>query len=797
MTVNVQRWFIRCLAQAMAALIIVVGAATNTPVQAAEAQQAGAAIRGTIQDESGAVLPGVTVMARNVATGGSRSTVSDARGVYEIAQLEAGSYEVQGVLPGFRSEVVAVTLSAGATQTGDVVLEIAPLAETVTVMRTDQDLSAVPQSVAVVQRDQIEYAQRRTSLDEALRGIPGLFVQNRRNYGLSGGIGLSIRAPQPRFGLRGLAIIQDGIPITTADGTTEPGNVDLGSVGRIDVVRGPSSVLYGNAAGGVINLNTTFDTSRRLTITPDIQFGSYGYNRQQVRVDGGNAGTQFMGSVSRFETDGFRQNSAAEITQANVVVRQVLSPRTEIRGVFNLYDAPFAESASFLNEEDARADPVRGPDGECLSGACLARGVALARHWGEGTTQGQGGLTVEHRFSDAQMFRATGWGMWRDLAAIGAFQNIELSRTGFGFRSEYIGETQVGSVGIEVAAGLDISSQNDDRQEFGQVAPTAAGGDATNGALRVDQTEDVLSAGPFAQVTIAPNDRVQLTAGVRWDYYDFSAGDRKLDDGDQSGDRTMDAVSPSVGVTVAAAPGVNIFTSFATAYETPTTVELSNTPTGDGGFNQDLEPQDLRSFEVGVRGLIEPARLRYEAAVYVSTVDNALVSFQNPLSQDFFRNAGKSSRDGVELLFDWVPDPSFDARFAYTYQNFAFEEFVTNSDDFSGNDEPGAPPHRVFAGFNYTAPFGLRSGATARWVDEFYVRNDNTVSNWAYTVVDLRFGFDAQWGDVNVRPFVGIDNLFDERYNSSAIVNAFGGRYFEPSPDREIYFGITIGAGMR
>ena len=782
---------------AMALVLIVAG-------QAAAGQTPGATIQGSIQDESGGVLPGTVVTATHGQTGRSRTVVSDGRGDYQISGLEAGEYQVLVELPGFRGQPAIATVGGAGTTTLDIVLVIAPMAETVTVMRTGQELSAVPQSVTVVQRDQIEYAQRRSSLDEALRGIPGLFVQNRRNYGLSGGIGLSIRAPQPRFGLRGIAIIQDGIPITTADGTTEPGNVDLGSVGRIDVVRGPSSVLYGNAAGGVINLNTTFDTSRPLTITPDIQFGSHGYNRQQVRADGGNASTQFMASVSRFQTDGFRQNSAAEITQANVVVRHVLSPRTEIRGVFNLYDAPFAESASFLNEDDARADPKRTPSSEghwtggaCLAGACLARGVALARHWGEGTNQGQYGLTVEHRFSEAQLFRATGWGMWRSLDAIGAFQNIELDRTGFGFRSEYLGGTQARSVGVEWAVGLDISSQNDDRQEFAQVAPAVAGKDATNGALRVDQTEDVLSVGPFAQLTIAPHDRVQFTAGVRLDYYDFSAGDRKLDDGDQSGDRTMDAVSPSVGATFAAAPGVNIFTNFATAYETPTTVELSNTPTGDGGFNQDLEPQDLRSFEVGVRGLIAPTRLRYEVAVYVSTVDNALVTFQNPLSQDFFQNAGKSSRDGVELLLEWVPNASFNTRFAYTYQDFVFEEFVTDSDDFSGQLEPGAPPHRIFAGFNYTAPFGLRSGATVRWVDDYTLNNANTVFNWAYTVVDLRFGFDARWGDVDVRPFVGIDNLFDERYNSSAITNAFGGRYYEPSPGREIYVGLTIGAGIR
>jgi iron complex outermembrane receptor protein len=772
---------------AIALVLIVAGQALTL------AQTPGATIQGRIQDESGGVLPGATVTATHQPTGRSRSVVSDGRGGYEIPELEAGSYEVRGVLPGFRSELATVTVTAGATRSLDMVLSIAPLAETVIVMRTNQDLTAVPQSVAVVERGQIEHSQRRASLDEALRGIPGLFVQNRRNYGLSGGVGISIRAPQPLFGLRGLAMIQDGIPITTADGTTEPGNVDLGSVGRIDVVRGPSSVLYGNSAGGVINLNTTFDTSRPLTITPDLQFGSNGYNRQQVRADGGNADTQFMASISRFATDGFRDHSATEITQANVVVRHVLSSRTEFRGVFNLYDAPFSESPSFVNLADARDNPTKArPESDDFSPS-----NPVGRNWGEANAQGQYGATMEHRFSEAQRFRATGWGMWRNVDVSGVFQMVELGRTGAGFRSEYLHAAQVGSMGVEFATGLDISSQNDDRQEFGQVPPTEFGGRSTKGDLVVDQTEDVVSAGPFAQVTVAPNDRLSLTAGLRWDYYNFTAGDRKVDDGDQSGERTMSATSPSVGATFAAARGVNIFSNFATAYQTPTTVELSNNPTGGGGFNQDLDPQDLRSFEVGVRGLIERPRLRYEAAVYVSTVDNAFISFQNPDGLDYFANAGKSSRDGVELSLEWVPNPSFNTRFAYTYQDFVFEEFRNDSGDFSGNAEPGAPPNRVFWGLNYAAPFGLRSGATVRWVDEFTLNNANTVFNWAYTVVDLRFGFDARVGDVDVRPFVGIDNLFNERYNSSAIANAFGGRYYEPSPDREVYGGFTIGFGIQ
>ena len=774
----------RLAGAALAVTLVVAGSAP-----AALAQSGQGSIEGTIRDGSGAVLPGVTVTATSADSGRSRSVVSDSRGDYVVPRLDPGQYEVEAMLPGFRTDPSTVAVSSGAASL-DIVLGIAPIAETVTVTRVDQELAAVPNAIAVVNRDTIEVGQRRSSLDEALRGIPGLFVQNRRNYGLSGGIGLSIRAPEPRFGLRGLAILQDGIPITTADGTTEPGNVDLGSVGRIDVIRGPSSVLYGNSAGGVINLETTFDTSRAFTIRPDIQFGSHGYNRQQVRVDAGNTGTQFMGSFSRFETDGFRQNGHAEITQANFVLRRELTANTEIRGVFNHYDSPFAESPSFLNHADASTDPVR-ENGECVAGACMARGIAAVRGWGEAAGQGQGGVTLEHRFSDTQRFRVTGWGMWRDLNAVGAFRNIELGRNGAGFRSEYTGVADAGAVTVDWAAGMDVATQNDDRMEFGQA------GDGSSTDLRVSQTEDVVSAGPFAQIGISPHERVRFTSGVRWNYYKFTAGDRLLDNGDQSGDRTMDAVSPSVGVTVSAARNVNLFANVSTAFETPTTVELSNTPTGEGGFNQALEPEDLTSFEFGIRGLAEPARLRYEVAYYTSNVTNAFVPQQRPDDEVYQVNAGETSRNGLEMLLEWVPDSSFSARFAYTYQDFMFDRFTLNGTDFAGFLEPGAPPHRVFAGVTHRAPFGLTSIAQLRWVDEYTLNNANTAYNWAYTVVDLRFAFDGKGGDADLRPFVGIDNLFNERYNSSTITNAFGGRYYEPSPGREIYVGMTVGFGVR
>ena len=105
------------------------------------------------------------------------------------------------------------------------------------------------------------------------------------------------------------------------------------------MVRGPRSVLYGNSAGGVVSVFTQIDPAWRLTVRPETQFGSNGYQRHQLRVDGhNNSGTEFMGSFSRFETDGWREQSAAEINQGNLLVRQALSANTDLSGVFHHYD---------------------------------------------------------------------------------------------------------------------------------------------------------------------------------------------------------------------------------------------------------------------------------------------------------------------------------------------------------------------------------------------------------------------------------------------------------------------------
>jgi iron complex outermembrane receptor protein len=768
------------------ACVLTVALVFGSTSQAA-AQATGASLQGTVRDESGGAVPGAVVTARHGQTGAATRVVSDAEGAYTFRSLATGTYTVDAVLPGFRHRPSTVTLAATAGPVLlDLVLEIAPLAETVVVTRAEQELSIVPQAVGVISQDDVQVGQRRTSLAETLRAVPGLFVQDRGNLSESNGLRLSVRAPVRGvgIGIRGLQVVQDDVPMTMADGTTQVSNIDLGSAERIEIIRGPSAVLYGNSAGGAMTIVTESPSDRLFVLQPDIQVGSDGYQRQQIKTSGTAYGVGYLVSASRMAADGFRKHSRAEVRQVNATVRARPSAATTLRAVFSVADMPFSESPSTLTREQA------------LSAPRSVRQLAIDQGFGESSTQGQGGVTVERRFASSDVVRVTGWGMWRSVWNPIPFRIVDIGRTGSGFRTEYRGSTRRGSVPVTWTAGMDAAWQRDNRAEYDNAG--VGGGDrAQEGAILVQQRETVRSLAPFAQVSIAPRPRWMITAGARFDRYAFAATDTLLSDGDQSGRRQMQAFSPAVGVTFEARPGLHVYGNVATAYETPTSQELSNRPSGEGGFNPDLEAESLRSVEGGVRGLIRRWRLTYDVTAYVSALRNALVRFERDDEQEFYRNAGAASRDGVEAQLDWTPDPSMALRLAYTWQRFAFDRFVDATGDFSGNREPGAPPHQLFAGATWKTTIGVTSTAQFRWVDAYPVNNQNTVSNWASRVMDLRFAADRTWTSLAIRPFLGIDNVFDERYNGSTVPNAVGNRFFEPSPGRVFYVGLTLDTGVR
>ena len=260
-----------------------------------------------------------------------------------------------------------------------------------------------------------------------------------------------------------------------------------------------------------------------------------------------------------------------------------------------------------------------------------------------------------------------------------------------------------------------------------------------------------------------------------------------------------------VGLVVELNDDLNFYTTYSSAFETPTTTEFA-LPGGGGGFNQALEPQ------IGEQLRGRPARRdrraqRYEVAVFTIDVEDELIGVEIPTSPGrfSFANAGETSRDGIE--FSWIASPTdrIQTTVSYTYSDFTFDQFVENitianpaGDDRSGNVIPGTPENLLFAEFTYRAPRGWFIAADALYVDEQFGDSANTVVIPDYTLANLRMGYEIELDSLILSPFLGVNNLSDETYTANVRINAAANRYFEPGPGvRATAASRSIGSSAR
>ena len=159
----------------------------------------------------------------------------------------------------------------------------------------------------------------------------------------------------------------------------------------------------------------------------------------------------------------------------------------------------------------------------------------------------------------------------------------------------------------------------------------------------------------------------------------------------------------------------------------------------------------------------------------------------------YFENAGSSSRNGLELSYTGQLSERLSLTMAYTYSDFSFDQFTdTNGDEFDGNQSPGIPEDLFYLELSWFSDSGFYAKWDVTYTGEMYADNANETSVDDSTVSNLRFGHNVVFDDWEVAAFLGVNNLFDEEYNDNIRINAFGGRYFEPAPDRNAYIGITV-----
>jgi iron complex outermembrane receptor protein len=658
----------------------------------------------------------------------------------------------------------------------------------VTVTRTTEPLSRAPFATGVLDRDAFQRGQQTVGIDEALNNIPGVVVSNRYNFSLDQRISIRGFGSRSNFGVRGLKILLDGIPQTLPDGQSQLTNIEFADLERAEVLRGASSSLYGNASGGVI----AFETER----------AAPGPFAQRVRVqagDGDRNGDAFYKwqswtsarsgdvsgtlSVSQFKADGFRQHSAAELRQLNAGVDYVMGGSTLGTVRLSLADDPQAENPGALTKAEYDANPE------------LAAPSNVARGADKDAQQYQLALALQH-FDDAgNQYDVSVFGVLRDLAnplaappdinpgpTAGTF--VAIDRAVGGMRVSGNHRLGTAPTAPRLSAGADVQHMRDNRQNF-----VSDAGERTD-VVFLDQTEKVTELGPFAQLQWSPAERLLLSGGARYDWVHFTLDDHYLGDGfDDSGSRTMSAASGNVGASWSFGDGLVPYVNVSTSFETPTTTELVNQPDGSGGFNPDLGPQRAVNYEVGARGQPTP-HVTYSVALFIGRITDAIVQEGEIGGRAFFGNAGKTHNDGAEVGLTVTPVTGLSVSGAYTYAHYRFA-----SGDNEGNRLPGVPDHFWRLGLRTALPenFFLDADHTISSSVAADDANQIIVDSWGAGVTNLRLGWQGVVGQLQLGPFLGVNNLWDRQYVGSVTLNGLGGRVFEPAPRRVIYFGAEMG----
>ncbi|GAB5517851.1 MAG: TonB-dependent receptor [Rhodothermales bacterium] len=618
------------------------------------------------------------------------------------------------------------------------------------------DVQASPYAVTVQARA-TETLNSRTdaSLTAALRQLPGVWMGDRGHFAI--GERLSVRGMgwRANFGVRGVQVLLDGIPLTMPDGQAILDLADPSLIRSAELIRGPSALFWGNGSGGVLALTTLSASPPTLRLRA--MRGSFG--QQHLLAE---AGTQFgpsrlHGYVSDLRQDGYRAYSSGRFTRAGARWSTSITPHTLLRLTAAFADQD-AENPGAINQAQLDADRRS------------ARDLNVTRQAAKYSQQIQGALQAEHRLPGG-MLSGTVWMLSRDLDNPLTFTYVDLNRLAYGTRLSGQGTTNRWRWGV----GLDAARMDDDRLNLPNNNGTA--GEVPT----LDQQETVTNIAASGFATYRLSNALALNAGLRYDAIRFELSDKLFDNGDQSGNRSFNALSPGLGVSVQPNT-VTYYANVRTAFETPTTTELVNRPDNQSGFNPNLNPSRILGGEIGARGSV--ANLFLDVALYAADVSDRLQPAEAADGRTYYQNSGGTVHQGLEIAVYWAPTPHLTLEGTGSTNRYRFDELDATL--------PGLPASQASFALTYDAPFGLARLSTQH-VPDYYVNDANTIESPGYTLLDMDLSLTTlTFGSVHLQPTVRLGNLLDATYNGAVIINGFGGRFFEPAPGRTIQVALTL-----
>ncbi|HSH98139.1 MAG: TonB-dependent receptor family protein [Methylophilaceae bacterium] len=652
----------------------------------------------------------------------------------------------------------------------------------VTATRIEQNSFDLPVSIDVVKKEDIQDGQLGMTLSESLIRVPGITAQNRTQMAQDPQISTRGFGARSAFGVRGLRLYVDGIPLSMPDGIGQPGNVDLDVVSSIEVLRGPFSSLYGNSSGGVIQLFTE-KSPKTLELSGGTTFGSYGTHKENVKAAGTSEGIQYLVNYSDFESDGYRNHSANNKTQGTAKFGIEISEDTKLTALVNWFD------------QDAQ-DPLGLTRTLAFSNPKSAVGAAYLANTRVSRSNTQAGFNLEHKIDENNTLTFVNYVGTREnlqylpvsaSGSTGRASQISRDFWGTDLRWDHLGMFL--EKNYTFSLGTTYGKMNDARTDINTINGVL---NTTPAGLNRNEKNIAYNFDQYAQVKWSALDNLDLHAGVRHTKVQLKVEDNLFTNGDNSGKAEYQKTTPVVGAVWKVNPAINLYANYGKGFETPTFVEVAYSgPTG-GVPNLGLSPSQSRNFEVGTKAFISD-NTQINLSLFKTLTENEIV-IQAGGAFTTYTNAGKTSRDGVELSLNSELPHNFSLYGAYTLLNAKFDsDFISNGNTVrSGNTIPGTYRTQAYGEVAWkNPPTGFRTAFEVRHNSMTYVNDINTDNAPDYTIFNIRAGFEQKIKSWKLSEYMRVENLFDKDYIGSIKVNDTNARFFEPAAGRNWLVGLN------
>ena len=661
----------------------------------------------------------------------------------------------------------------------------------VTALRGGGEILQVPMAVSVVYaKDYI--LSRGVGLNDALWAMPGVLAQSR-----SGGqdVRLTIRGFGARGNgdrsnagtIRGIKLLVDGIPETDPDGRTSLDLVDLQSAARIEVVRTNASTLFGNASGGVINIESQSPFS-----TPYLELnntiGSFVLRRSNLKVGALVGSSRFSLSASNNNFDGWRDQTSSFGSQLHASFVSELDESTRLKllasGAVNRFEIPGG-----LTQSQYDADPKQ------------ANSTYASRNERRYNRVGRLGFSFSRAFSNEHSLEIIGYVTPKVLqrSERGMFRDFNRYHLGGGIVYQWKPATTPWLA--RITGGVDEAYQDGSILFYNLV--NGERGDS----LRTNKREGANTLGAFVQAEARLLENLSITIGGRYDRLTylseiFPAGAKKQSSTDRL---TLNHFAPKVALLYRLARNHSVYINIGGGVEAPAFNEVDPPVTLTGvQLNPFLKPMSSTTIELGVKGfelLRDHSLLRsllYSLAAYTISVKNEIVPYDGGV---WFFSAGESSRNGFELGAQADLRYGFSLKAAFTYLDAEYRTYANELGDFAGRKVPGIPPTVLNARLRYTSTIGLTAEFGLEHIGSYYADDGNSAKVPSYLIFNSTAAYTLRVGILNAQAFVGVSNLADLRYVSSAFINpvtrASSGApiapsYLEPGLPRNIFGGLDL-----